>query len=79
MPGTIYVLIEDVGIMYGIRHRSGGTGYSFIADPAVATNACRIKTGLARGADRIANSSGGFRIEKEVKSQACPSGTRLYL
>lgn len=53
-----------------ISHRSGETEDTTIADIAVATNACQIKTGSASRTDRIAKYNQLIRIEDELKEQS---------
>ncbi len=49
-----------------ISHRSGETEDTTIADLAVATNACQIKTGSMSRTDRIAKYNQLLRIEEQL-------------
>ena len=53
-----------------ISHRSGETEDSFIADLAVATGACQIKTGAPCRSDRNAKYNQLIRIEEKLGEQA---------
>ena len=53
-----------------IRHRSGETEDTTIADLAVATNAGQIKTGAPCRSDRVAKYNRLLRIEEELGSGA---------
>ncbi len=53
-----------------ISHRSGETEDSFIADFAVATNACAIKTGAPCRSERLAKYNQLIRIEEELDKKA---------
>jgi len=53
-----------------IRHRSGETEDTTIADLAVATNAGQIKTGSLSRTDRIAKYNQLLRIEEELGESA---------
>jgi len=53
-----------------ISHRSGETEDTFIADFAVALNACQIKTGSASRTDRIAKYNQLLRIEEALAGGA---------
>ena len=53
-----------------ISHRSGETEDNTIADIAVATNACQIKTGSLSRSDRISKYNQLLRIEEELGSMA---------
>ena len=61
-----------------ISHRSGETEDTTIADIAVATNACQIKTGSASRTDRIAKYNQLMRIEDESKDQAFYAGKTAF-
>jgi enolase len=66
---------------YGVvlSHRSGETEDSTIADIAVATNACQIKTGSASRSDRMAKYNQLLRIEQELGGAAFfPGFNALY-
>ena len=51
-------------------HRSGETEDSTIADIAVATNSCQIKTGSLSRSDRMAKYNQLLRIEEEIDNNA---------
>jgi enolase len=53
-----------------ISHRSGETEDVTIADIAVATNACQIKTGSASRTDRVAKYNQLLRIEEDLGAAA---------
>ncbi len=59
-------MAKQAGFTAVIRHRSGETEDTTIADIAVATNAAQIKTGSASRTDRIAKYNQLLRIEEEL-------------
>src|SRR2546429_29986 len=61
-----------------ISHRSGETEDAFIADLAVATNACQIKTGSLSRSDRVAKYNQLLRIEEEVEDAARYPGRAAF-
>ena len=74
--GTLTETIEAISLAQNhnyntvISHRSGETEDSFIADLAVATNACQIKTGAPCRIDRVAKYNQLLRIEEELGNKA---------
>ena len=58
-----------------MRHRSGETEDTTIADLAVALNTGQIKTGSASRSDRIAKYNQLIRIEEELGDRAVYAGT----
>lgn len=62
-----------------ISHRSGETEDTTIADIAVASGACQIKTGAPSRTDRVAKYNQLLRIEEELKGAALyPGKTAFY-
>ena len=61
-----------------ISHRSGETEDTFIADLAVATNACQIKTGAPARSDRVAKYNQLLRIEEELHDAARYAGAAAF-
>ena len=61
-----------------ISHRSGETEDTTIADIAVASNACQIKTGSASRSDRMAKYNQLLRIEEELGDAASYPGKSAY-
>ncbi|KAA3619863.1 MAG: phosphopyruvate hydratase [Calditrichaeota bacterium] len=59
-------MAHKAGYTSVISHRSGETEDTTIADIAVATSACQIKTGSASRTDRIAKYNQLLRIEEEL-------------
>jgi enolase len=57
-----------------VSHRSGETEDVTIADLAVATNACQIKTGSASRTDRVAKYNQLLRIEEALGKAARYAG-----
>jgi len=53
-----------------VSHRSGETEDVTIADLAVATNACQIKTGAPARSDRVAKYNQLLRLEEQLGDQA---------
>lgn len=69
-------LAKDHGYASVVSHRSGETGDTTIADLAVATNACQIKTGsLCRG-ERIEKYNRLLEIADFLKEKAAFAGRR---
>ena len=62
---------------YVISHRSGETEDTFIADLAVATNSCQIKTGSLSRTDRTAKYNQLLRIEEELGQKAQFAGKSI--
>jgi len=58
-------LAKSAGYRTVISHRSGETEDTFIADLAVATNACQIKTGAPARSERTCKYNQLLRIEEE--------------
>lgn len=71
--GTLSETFETINLAkqngYGtvISHRSGETDDTFIADLAVATEACQIKTGAPARIDRVCKYNRLLQIEEELK------------
>jgi enolase len=61
-----------------ISHRSGETEDTFIADLAVATDACQIKTGSASRTDRVAKYNQLLRIEETLGAQGFFAGFKIF-
>lgn len=61
-----------------ISHRSGETDDTSIADLAVATHACQIKTGSASRGERVAKFNRLLEIERELGSSAQYAGANPY-
>ncbi len=62
-----------------ISHRSGETEDTFIADLAVGTSACQIKTGSMSRSDRIAKYNRLIMIEEELGGMgSCPTPEAVY-
>lgn len=74
--GTLTETLETIRMArragYGvmISHRSGETEDTFIADLAVATNACMIKTGSASRTDRVCKYNQLLRIQESLGKSA---------
>lgn len=62
-------LAKSSGYRIVISHRSGETEDAFIADLAVATNACQIKTGAPARSERTAKYNQLLRIEEESSAK----------
>lgn len=63
-------LAHSFGYATVVSHRSGETEDSFIADLAVATNACQIKTGSLSRSDRVAKYNRLLAIESSLGKDA---------
>ena len=63
-------LAQKNGYKTIISHRSGDTEDTFIADLAVATNSCQIKTGSLARSERVAKYNRLLRIEEELGNSA---------
>ncbi|MCZ6524817.1 MAG: phosphopyruvate hydratase [Alphaproteobacteria bacterium] len=61
-----------------ISHRSGETEDATIADHAVATNCCQIKTGSLSRSDRLAKYNQLLRIEEELGPAARYAGKAAF-
>ncbi len=61
-----------------VSHRSGETEDTTIADLAVATNACQIKTGSLSRSDRIAKYNQLIRIENLLGSKGIYAGNSAF-
>lgn len=68
--------INGYGVV--ISHRSGETDDTSIADLAVATHACQIKTGSASRGERVAKFNRLLEIERELGSRAQYAGIGPY-
>ncbi|MEQ6884649.1 phosphopyruvate hydratase [Salicola sp. Rm-C-2C1-2] len=67
---------QNAGYTTVISHRSGETEDTFIADLAVATGACQIKTGSLCRSDRVAKYNRLLRIEEYIATRASYPGAR---
>lgn len=82
--GTLTETLEAVemanraGYTAVTSHRSGETEDTTIADIAVATNSCQIKTGAPSRTDRVAKYNRLLRIEEELGNQARYLGDRAF-
>ena len=82
--GTLSETLETIemakraGYTYVISHRSGETDDSTIADLAVATNACQIKTGAPCRGERNAKYNQLLRIEEELGGAARFAGKSAF-
>ncbi len=70
-------LAQDNNLGTIISHRSGETEDTIIADFAVATNSCQIKTGSASRTDRTAKYNQLLRIEEKLGSSSKFAGPEL--
>ena len=61
-----------------VSHRSGETEDVTIADLAVATNACQIKTGAPARSERVAKYNQLLRIEEELGDAAVYAGKSAF-
>ncbi|MBP7796584.1 MAG: phosphopyruvate hydratase [Elusimicrobiales bacterium] len=61
-----------------ISHRSGETEDNFIADLAVATNACAIKTGAPARSERLSKYNQLIRIEEELAKKSRYAGDMAF-
>ena len=61
-----------------VSHRSGETEDVTIADLAVATNACQIKTGAPARSERVAKYNQLLRIEEELGDAATYAGKSAF-
>jgi enolase len=61
-----------------ISHRSGETEDTTIADLAVATSACQIKSGSASRSERVAKYNQLIRIEEWLGDQAVYAGRKAF-
>ncbi len=71
-------MAHKAGYTTVISHRSGETEDTTIADIAVATGACQIKTGSASRTDRIAKYNQLLRIEEELDESAHYPGLKAF-
>ena len=71
-------MAHKAGYTTVISHRSGETEDTTIADIAVATSACQIKTGSASRTDRIAKYNQLLRIEEELDDAANYPGLNAF-
>jgi enolase len=82
--GTLTETLETIamarraGYAAVISHRSGETEDTTIADLAVATNACQIKTGSPCRTDRVAKYNQLLRIEGELGGRAVYPGRSAF-
>ena len=63
-------LAQKNGYRHILSHRSGETDETFIADLAVATNACLIKTGAPCRGERVAKYNHLLRIAEQIGKDA---------
>lgn len=74
--GTLSETLETINLAHQhgyttvISHRSGETEDTFIADLAVAVNACQIKTGAPARSERVAKYNRLLKIEEELGGYA---------
>ena len=61
---------QIIGYKTIISHRSGDSEDTFIADLAVGTNSCQIKTGSLSRSERVAKYNQLIRIEEELGKKA---------
>ncbi|MCA9731382.1 MAG: phosphopyruvate hydratase [Deferribacteres bacterium] len=71
-------MAHKAGYTAVISHRSGETEDTTIADIAVATSACQIKTGSASRTDRIAKYNQLLRIEEELDDAGSYPGLSAF-
>ncbi|HEQ4799585.1 TPA: surface-displayed alpha-enolase [Streptococcus pyogenes] len=71
-------MAKEAGYTAVVSHRSGETEDSTIADIAVATNACQIKTGSLSRTDRIAKYNQLLRIEDQLGEVAQYKGIKSF-
>src|SRR5262249_19883158 len=71
-------MAQEAGYRSIISHRSGETEDTFIAHPAVATNAGQIKTGSRSRSDRVAKYNQLLRIGFELGASAVYAGRRPF-
>lgn len=71
-------MARKAGFTAVVSHRSGETEDTTIADIAVATNSCQIKTGAPSRTDRVAKYNQLIRIEEELDSAAIYRGADTF-
>ena len=82
--GTLTETLEAIRMAHAagyttvMSHRSGETEDSTIADLAVATNACQIKTGSLSRSDRIAKYNQLLRIAEQLGSRGVYAGKSAF-
>ena len=82
--GTLTETLEAISMAHKagyttvMSHRSGETEDSTIADLAVATNACQIKTGSLSRSDRIAKYNQLLRIAEQLGSKGIYAGKAAF-
>ncbi len=82
--GTLTETLEAISMAHKagyttvMSHRSGETEDSTIADLAVATNACQIKTGSLSRSDRIAKYNQLLRIAEQLGSNGVYAGKSAF-
>ncbi len=82
--GTLTETLEAIKMAHNadyttvMSHRSGETEDSTIADLAVATNACQIKTGSLSRSDRIAKYNQLLRIAEQLGSNGVYAGKSAF-
>ena len=69
---------HKAGMTAIVSHRSGETEDTTIADLAVATNSCQIKTGAPSRSERVAKYNQLLRIEEELGDAAVYAGYKAY-
>lgn len=83
--GTLTETLQTIGLARAnqyttiISHRSGETEDTIIADLAVATSACQIKTGSLCRTERIAKYNRLLEIEEQLKGQAPYAGLNTFI
>ena len=69
---------QKAGMTAIVSHRSGETEDTTIADLAVATNACQIKTGAPSRSERVAKYNQLLRIEDDLGCAAAYPGKNAF-